>query len=683
VERARTPDELAAVLNGIFEPVAPTARIYTSGHPLPPPLELAPSRGESEPTYVGWIHHGVKLDDPQPIYARVRATSRYTPHAAPSELHQRITAGIVRGKILRVRASARAELSDPRTSASVVITAWIPSVGVRVVASAPVARSEWGDVDIAGEIPDVDRMQIHVGLRVTGDGKAWIDDVTASVAGTPLPLEDGDFEVAKPGEAPAGWLNEDGYARASEVRPHRGARCGEINSPQLPIEPLPTPARTLHVVLAGGVEADVPLTLYVDRDGRTLPLKKQATDTPAPMAERRSRYSASDRAVRLADVALAWNVFEHFYPYFDAVQVDWMAELRAALARAMSDTDTQTFHVTLKRLVAALHDGHGLVSFEETSASRADTPARAGMPIGMSVVERQLVVRAVAPGAGEIRIGDVVVSIAGVPALRALAATGEMISAATPQWLALREALVIDFGPKDEPVDLTLKHVDGSPYAARLVRTEESDVGRTRVKPEKISELEPGIMYIDLDRITDDDFDSALPKLAAARGVIFDLRGYPKRVSVKPLRHLTAETLRCPPAFILKTMRPDREGVALEEDGCALAPLAPRFAGTTVFLTDAQAISYAETYMSIVEAYNLSTIVGETTAGTNGNVNSFVLPGGYRVKFTGTKTLKHDGSRHHGVGIAPTVACAPTIAGIAAGRDEVLECGLRTVRARR
>jgi C-terminal processing protease CtpA/Prc len=37
------------------------------------------------------------------------------------------------------------------------------------------------------------------------------------------------------------------------------------------------------------------------------------------------------------------------------------------------------------------------------------------------------------------------------------------------------------------------------------------------------------------------------------------------------------------------------------------------------------------------------------------------------------KVLEHDGSRQHGVGIAPTVAVSPTLAGIRAGRDEQLE----------
>jgi hypothetical protein len=57
--------------------------------------------------------------------------------------------------------------------------------------------------------------------------------------------------------------------------------------------------------------------------------------------------------------------------------------------------------------------------------------------------------------------------------------------------------------------------------------------------------------------------------------------------------------------------------------------------------------------MGIVEYFKLAAIVGEPTAGTNGNVNPFRLPGGYTVSWTGMKVLKHDGSQHHGIGILP------------------------------
>ena len=76
-------------------------------------------------------------------------------------------------------------------------------------------------------------------------------------------------------------------------------------------------------------------------------------------------------------------------------------------------------------------------------------------------------------------------------------------------------------------------------------------------------------------------------------------------------------------------------------------------------------------------------LVGGATAGTNGNVNPITLPGGYVVTWTGMKVLKHDGSRHHGIGIQPTVPVSRTVAGIAQGRDELLEKAIEAVKADR
>ena len=126
--------------------------------------------------------------------------------------------------------------------------------------------------------------------------------------------------------------------------------------------------------------------------------------------------------------------------------------------------------------------------------------------------------------------------------------------------------------------------------------------------------------------------------------------------------------------------RPDRKQVRFAFDAWHVAPEAPRITAKVAFLADGRAISYAESYLGVVEHHRLAEIVGAPTAGTNGNVNPFTLPGGYQVVWTGMKVLKQDGSRHHGVGILPTIPAARTLAGVRAGRDEVLEAGIAAVK---
>jgi C-terminal processing protease CtpA/Prc len=182
---------------------------------------------------------------------------------------------------------------------------------------------------------------------------------------------------------------------------------------------------------------------------------------------------------------------------------------------------------------------------------------------------------------------------------------------------------------------------------------------------------------VDLERLEEDELRRALPQLASARGVVFDMRGYPRgRGSWQVLNHLSPDTLSSAQWLIPVATRPDRAGREYERSSWPVHPVPPHLSGRLVFLIDGRAISAAETFMGIVEHYRLGTIVGSTTAGTNGNVNPFSIPGGYRIWWTGMKVLKHDGSRHHGVGIRPDIEVLRTIAGVRAGRDEVLERGV-------
>ena len=167
---------------------------------------------------------------------------------------------------------------------------------------------------------------------------------------------------------------------------------------------------------------------------------------------------------------------------------------------------------------------------------------------------------------------------------------------------------------------------------------------------------------------------------------MFDLRGYPGSAGATLLRHLRDQPIESARWNVPIVTLPDQDpaGLTWDESGrWNFPPALPRLGGggqKIAFLTGGGAISYAESCLGIVEAYGLGEIVGGPTAGTNGNVNPFTLPGGYTLSWTGMKVLKHDGSRHHGVGIAPTVPVRRTIAGIAAGRDEILDAAVKKLR---
>jgi len=76
--------------------------------------------------------------------------------------------------------------------------------------------------------------------------------------------------------------------------------------------------------------------------------------------------------------------------------------------------------------------------------------------------------------------------------------------------------------------------------------------------------------------------------------------------------------------------------------------------------------------MGYVKGQHLGTIVGENTAGANGNIVTVRLPGRYSFVFTGLKVTNHDGSQHYMKGVQPDITVHKTIRGIREGRDEQL-----------
>lgn len=425
--------------------------------------------------------------------------------------------------------------------------------------------------------------------------------------------------------------------------------------------------------LGGGVVCRLPVRVYADDDG-TLPRPLLAE--PAAnwrIAASLPRLEVRDRSTRLAAVALCWGVMQHFYPYFDVVTTDWDAALPEALQRAAVDPDARALLTTLRTLVAELHDGHGNVFQPELMP-------RTLLPLEFGFAGDDLVVMATrSTTVGAVRPGDVVVALDGTPAATYLDAMARTISAATDGWRRQVEARSLPASFVDRAVvTLRLRRPGGDEYEVDVHTVDASSLAPVAPrKPTSGTEVAPGIVYFDLDGAETAELDKLMPALAAAKGIVFDLRGYPGSAGHALLGHLTDEVIQSARWHVPIVTLPDREGWTFDETGrWTILPTAPRLRAEVAFLTGSGAISYAESVMGIVEHYRLGEIVGAPTAGTNGNVNPFDLPGGYRVAWTGMKVLKHDGSRHHGVGIQPTVPVEPTPQGIAAGRDEVLERAL-------
>lgn len=675
VEGAKSPEELARRLEELFRPVAPTVQVW-AGEAPEMPRELMPRNA----AIVAWRHLGVGTGHERSIYSSKRIDSRTPLLDSVGNLVQEVEPKLVAGRKVRYRAWLRTEGFGQHGGAGLWMHGWNEEGDEMAMnmEDRPFRGRDWQEVELAGQLAEK-VTSFYVGVALQGGGRAWVENAALEAArpdGTwePIPLKNPGFDQEDPEKKgrPAGWTWSD-RKEDHEIALVAGCRdggCVSLAGQEVGPPKLSPPAEAFEADLGGGVACRVPLSLYLDAQGATAP----ASHGWIPPATNGWQPSGNDRATRLADVALAWNVFQHFYPYFDVVRTDWPAALREALTSAATDRDELAFRDTLRVLVAALHDGHGNVGL-----STQDWTKYASLPLALRWIEDRLVVAAVTPGkADRIKPGDVVLSLDGVPAAEALAKRERLTSGATLQWIRWNAVNRLSRGLIGESAKLKIQPAAGEPYEVSLPYEVKFPFPE-EPRPEKIAEVRPGIWYVDTGRIDDDDFNGAVAKLAGARGVIFDLRGYPGKLSTVVLQHLTDKPITSARWNVPIVTRPDRQGMELQHSDWMLEPREPRIRGKVAFLTDGRAISYAETYMGMVEHYKLAEIVGSPTAGTNGNINPFELPGGYTFNWTGMKVLKHDGSQHHGIGILPTVPVTPTLEGVREGRDEVLEKGIEVV----
>lgn len=423
------------------------------------------------------------------------------------------------------------------------------------------------------------------------------------------------------------------------------------------------------------VSASFPLALF-QKDNKTFPPadKDKFNSFINLLNEFQDIYDITKPEVRFGYVAVTWNIFQHFYPYFDVVVTNWNQTLQEALTKSINDSNETMFTATLKKILIDLHDGHAYLDGKESEDIYAP-------PFDWELLENKLVITEIYDSTLNISIGDVIDEIDEIPSITAIENTEKNISGATTGWMRIKvnsrfynsSTYRVLLGKKNTLVKLKIKDSKNRVRDIELNRSSMLNSGNEIARPVSFSEIKKGIVYVNLSISNMEDINRNMHKLESAKGIIFDLRGYPKG-NHEIIQHLIDTNVTSAIWCIPVTVFPDRKNVQFDLPGrWDMPPLKPRLKAKIVFLINAKAISYSESFMGIIEAYKIADIVGEPTAGTNGNMNAFTFPNGYSLRFTGMKVLKHDGSQHHGIGILPTIWVSPTIKGFLEGKDEQLE----------
>jgi C-terminal processing protease CtpA/Prc len=388
------------------------------------------------------------------------------------------------------------------------------------------------------------------------------------------------------------------------------------------------------------------------------------------------------REMRLVGLFKLWTVLSYFAPNLEYASMNRATMLREWIPEVEAAENVRDYARVLRRLAAQLNDSH--VRITNPPSNRPSSPNQTrSAPFRLRPVEGKPVVveisEKVSAEAMPLHIGDEILAVNGRNVDEIMAADRTLISASTPGALLRNLVYGVEAATAEkETAEVTVRNASGRHTVTVKTITSASPAP---LNPYRI--LDSGFAYINLDQLTEQALDAALTKIAPTKGLILDMRGYPQFfIQRRLVPYLMDKAVHTPIYQIPLVSKPADLGLVSTESFEWVEPHpSRRYLNPIVVLIDDRAQSAAEGFCMFMRNAHRATFVGSTTAGTNGNVTSMSLPGGLRMVFTGMQVKFADGTRFQNIGIVPDVKVEPTIEGVRAGRDEILETGVETLKA--
>jgi C-terminal processing protease CtpA/Prc len=408
-------------------------------------------------------------------------------------------------------------------------------------------------------------------------------------------------------------------------------------------------------------------------DWPVAPARPKAPPQRAAFIEKSYSNPYPDEGIRMVAAAQIWAVFSYFHPYKHLYERDWDSDvLPEYLLKLRGARDAREYHMAVAEMVSHTKDTHCFVNSQTLETALGTVPA----PVVPRWIENKAVITRVAgpTSSGRVEIGDIITEVDGQPVQSRINLIRKHTAHSTEQSVMSRAVNMLTGGEDGTSVRLTLVGADGIAREAEMKRTYSPRMYEREGEVFRL--IDPKTGYVDLTRLESQQVDEMFDKFRDTATIIMDMRGYPRGTAWSIAPRLATEQQMVAAQFRRNLVRatPGEESISsLYFEQRIPRTDKPRYAGKTVMLIDENAISQSEHSGLFYKTANGTTLIGSPTTGANGDVTFFIAPGNIRVNFSGHDVRWPDGRELQRVGLQPDIHVRPTIAGIRAGKDEVLD----------
>lgn len=382
-----------------------------------------------------------------------------------------------------------------------------------------------------------------------------------------------------------------------------------------------------------------------------------------------------DVGYRLLSLFRYWNIIQYYFPYRYLIDDNWHDVLIEFIPEFIDAKNELEYKLALLKLIARVSDTHaniwGDAALDEYRGLRC-------APFEITFIENKAVVTDYYKPINincNIQKGDVILSIDNI-------STDSIINKQLPYTPAS------NYPTKLRIIALNFLRTNNEKLLIRYERNSEifSDsifcpfimdmiLTSQMQKDKDLYKIVDNIGYLYLGSLK----GGSVPSQIETKGLIIDLRCYP---SSKNKGYSEYEELYPEPTKFVKFTC----GNAAYPGMFTYSPAAKAgkfnsdyYKGKKVILVNELTQSHAEFMAMKYRCAPNTIVIGSTTAGADGNVSKFILPGGVNTQITGIGVYYPDGAETQRVGIIPDIEIKPTIKGIREGRDEVLEKAIELI----
>ena len=387
-----------------------------------------------------------------------------------------------------------------------------------------------------------------------------------------------------------------------------------------------------------------------------------------------------DAGFRLLALFRYWNIIQYYYPYKNIIGEKWGGVLKEFIPKFLETKNELEYKLTVLEMIARVHDTHANITNDETLNNYFGIKYA---PIELTFIENKAVVKDfydenLGKKCG-LQVGDIVTKINNIP-IDKIIKDNLKYTCASNYPTQLRNIAPNLLRTNDTVIQVEF-YREGNAYSKRITAYSKKNINIYKKYEQHDScfkLIRPEIGYIYPRTIKNGYLPKIWKAIEKTKGIIIDLRCYPKEYIVYSLGAYlmpdSTEFLKfslcnkhTPGLFTLT--RPFKVGKKNTD----------YYKGRVIILINEETQSQAEfTTMALRVAPNAK-VIGSTTAGADGDISNFYLPGGISTRITGIGIYYPDGRETQRVGIIPDIEIKPTINGVIKGIDEPLEKAIEII----